>query len=234
MVADGIGHRRRQLVVQSVIAAHDPLELGELADHAADQIGLAQARRDAHLLRIGSRDELRDLLGQLPDTFDALRLRAELGVEDDMLQRRQPLFQALLAVVVPEELGIRQARAQDTLVTADDGRTAIARHVVGDHDEAVGERAVLPAGGEVALMRLHRHDQHLGRHVHELGVDGAEQRHRPFDQTGNLLEQALVGPERHLSLGAEPLRTVEHDLLAFGRIQHDVRRPELGRVVGET
>ena len=46
---------------------------------------------------------------------------------------------------------------------------------------------------EVALMRLHRDDQHFGRHVHELAIDGAEHRHRPFDQARDLVEQAVVG-----------------------------------------
>ena len=86
---------------------------------------------------------------------------------------------------------------------------------------------------EVALVRPHGDDQHLGRHVHELRVDGAEQRHRPFDQAGDLVEQAVVGLERDLRLGAELLGAVEHDLLALGRIEHHVRRLELGRVVGE-
>jgi hypothetical protein len=77
-------------------------------------------------------------------------------------------------------------------------------------------------------MRPHGDGQHFGRHVHELAIDGAQHRHRPFDQTRHLVEQALVGPERDLRLGAELLRPVQHDLLALGRIQHHVRRPELG------
>ena len=88
-------------------------------------------------------------------------------------------------------------------------------------------------GREVALVRLHRDDQHLGRHVHELRVDRAQHRHRPFDQARHLVEQAVVGLQRHLRLGAELLGARQHDLLALGRIEHHVRRPELGRVVGE-
>ena len=42
---------------------------------------------------------------------------------------------------------------------------------------------------EVALVDPHRDLHDLGRQVHVRGVDAAEQRHRPFDQPGHLVEQ---------------------------------------------
>ena len=45
MRGDGVGDRRILFLIQRVIAAHHPLQLGELADHAADEIGLGKDRR---------------------------------------------------------------------------------------------------------------------------------------------------------------------------------------------
>ena len=65
-----------------VVAAHEALELGELADHLADEVGLGEVRRALGEGRVGADDR-----GQLPgeggDAVDALALRAELLVEDD-------------------------------------------------------------------------------------------------------------------------------------------------------
>jgi hypothetical protein len=43
MVADGVGHRRVFPLGSGEVAADQALELGELADHLGDEIGLAEA-----------------------------------------------------------------------------------------------------------------------------------------------------------------------------------------------
>ena len=65
-------------------------------------------------------------------------LRAQLGVEDDALELLDPAFQRVLAVLVPEEFGVRQARAQHPLIAGDDLLAAILGDHVGDQGEAVG------------------------------------------------------------------------------------------------
>ena len=42
MLLDGIGHLARLAVVQRVIASHDALQLGKLADHSGEQIGFRE------------------------------------------------------------------------------------------------------------------------------------------------------------------------------------------------
>jgi ABC-type uncharacterized transport system permease subunit len=45
VIADRLGDRRSFALRGGVIAAHQPLKFGELADHAGDEIGLGQSRR---------------------------------------------------------------------------------------------------------------------------------------------------------------------------------------------
>ena len=145
-------------------------------------------------------------------------------MENDLLQGRKTTFQRGLAILVPEELGVRQARPQHTFVAADDGLAAVARNGVGNDDEAARKRAVLSGRDEVAQMGAHRDDQHLGRHVHEFSVDRAEQRHRPFDEPGHFVGQTVVGFEGNLGRRAQLLRAIENDLPAFGGIEDHMRR----------
>ena len=77
-----------------------------------------------------------------------------------------------LAVLVPEEPGVRQPGAQHALVAGDDRRAAVAGLDVGDQRRSGGASA--PSGvaqGEVLLVGAHGGDQHLGRQVHEGLVD---------------------------------------------------------------
>ena len=110
------------------------------------------------------------------------------------LQRRQRALQRRLAVLVPEELGVRQPGAQHALVAGDDGRAAVRRLDVGDDDEARRELARRASSQrEIFLVRAHGGGQHLGRQRHEALVDAAHQRDRPFDQARHLVEQRRVG-----------------------------------------
>ncbi len=218
MIADRIGHRSRQLLAERIVAAHHALQLGEFAHHAAHQVGLAEPRRLGDLSDVGSRHELRDLCGKCGDALDALGLGAELGVEHDVPQRRQPVFQSCFAVLIPEEFRVGKARAQHALIALDNGLAAVAGHIVGDDDEAVRERAVRLRGREIALMGPHGNDQHLGRQLQELPVDGAEQRHRPFDQARHFFEQAVIVLERHLRASTQPTRILQDDPFALSSI----------------
>ena len=72
---------------------------------------------------------------------DALVLRAELFVEGDLLELRPQRVERALAVLVPEELGVGEPRAQHAFVAGYDLACRRPRDHVGDHDEAVGELA---------------------------------------------------------------------------------------------
>ncbi len=131
------------LLLERVIAAHHALQLGELADHPeADEIGLGEDGGALGEVGVGA-DQRRDLAREPPHALHALILGAELLVEDDLLQLRHALFERHLAVLVEEELGVGKPRADHPLIAGDDGLAAVLGLEIGDHDEAVGELAVL-------------------------------------------------------------------------------------------
>ena len=193
MLRDARRRPGRPAFAQGVVAAHDALKLGELSDHAGDQIGLGEPGGQPRLIGIGAGDEGGQFSRQRLHPGNFLGDRAELCVEGDRIERRNALFQLHLAVLVPEELGVRQAGAQHALVAGDHGGAAVRGGRVGDHDEAGGELAGGVGRGEVFLVRPHGGGQHLRRHVHELLIDGAAQHDRPFDKAGDLVQQAFVG-----------------------------------------
>ncbi len=82
VVFDGVGDRFVLVLRLGVVAAHQPLQLGEFADHIGQQIGLAQKRRALGLGLVGA-DDRRKLSRERDDARDALGLAAELFVEHD-------------------------------------------------------------------------------------------------------------------------------------------------------
>ena len=169
----------------------------------------------------------------VPDAVDLLEHRTELGVEDALRQRRHAVLELRLAVEVPEELRVRQARAQHALVAGDDGGTAVVGQHVGDDDEARCQRARLGQHREIFLVRAHRGGQHLGRQVHEGGIDRAHQHDRPFDQAGDLVEQALVRFDLELVEAGDLLGVAQDHRAPLRRVEHDVGAAQLRPVVLE-
>src|SRR5207247_1882816 len=86
---------------------------------------------------------------------NALVLRAKLLVEDDVLEFRQPVFEAELQVGVVEELRVGQPRADDALVAGDDRLAAVGRFGVGGEDETSSKlgAVTLPLVGRVGAKR---------------------------------------------------------------------------------
>ena len=76
-----------------VVAAHQALQLGELADHARHQIGLGELRRAPRVrgLRV---HRARDLEAELGHALHAILLRAQLLVEGDARERSRHLVRA--------------------------------------------------------------------------------------------------------------------------------------------
>ena len=83
--------------------------------------------------------------------------------------------------------------AQHALVAGDDRRAAVRRPRCWRR-----RRTRAPASpsavarGEIALVDPHRDLHDLGRQVHVLVGDPAGQRHRPFDEAGDLVQQAGI------------------------------------------
>ncbi len=179
-------------------------------------------------------DQRRDLGRQPFDPLDALALRAELLVEHDLLEFRQPVFQLRLQVGLIEELRIAQPRADHALVAGDDGLAAVGRFEVRRQDEAL---ASLPVFGSRTtkhfwLLRMVARITSPGM-LRKLFVERAHQHHRPFDEARDLLEQRLVLDQLEALREGELLRVGEDDVLAPLRIEHDLRRFQLGDVIVE-
>ena len=130
------------------------------------------------------------VIRQLLQTKGAIRQRAETRMEDHRVKTGEPVDELRPAVLIPEELRIRETGAKDAFVPGDDFLAPIRRLHVRNHDEARREVAVPVDQGEVFLMRPHRRRQHLRWQLHEFRVDVAEQDDRPFDEAGDFLEQA--------------------------------------------
>ena len=82
VLADGVSHRGGLALRRGIVAAHDALQLGELADHAGDEIGLGQQRRALGRRPVGARHvAARARRSAPPAARTRCALRAELGVE---------------------------------------------------------------------------------------------------------------------------------------------------------
>ena len=204
VVLDGEGDVVGKTVVQRVVAPHDALQFGELADHVGEQVGLGQERRLVGFQRQRlAADALADGAGDRLHPRHAFALSAELVVVDDLGQPQHARIQRLLAVLVEEELGVGEARAHHAFVALDHGRRIVGRDV-GNDEEAVGElafrrmpctvkngRCILQQG-EIFLVRLHGQDQAFLRHLEEGLLELAEQHVGTLDQRGDLVQQRVV------------------------------------------
>jgi hypothetical protein len=103
-----------------------------------------------------ARQRERDLIGEPLDAFDALPLRAELLVKNDVLEFRQPVLQPRLEIGLVEELGVGEPRADDPLVAGDDRLATVLRLDIGDENKFVSESALVLRDGALRLLRMRR------------------------------------------------------------------------------
>ena len=102
---------------------------------------MARLRGELRLLHIGA-DGLGDLRRERLDALHALALASELGMEGDGVELLRPVLKLHLAVLVPEEAGVREPCGDDLVVAGDDGLAAVLGDHVGDEQVAVGKRPV--------------------------------------------------------------------------------------------
>ena len=210
MVFDGAHHLVRQAVVFRVVAAHGALQLRKLAHHVGQQIGLGQQRGridtrqqvvlgQRAVVRLQRRVVVRQGIEQ-PDgnglgngahALDALALGAQPVVVDHPGQAFDTRQQRFLAVLVKEELGIRQARADHALVAANHQAGILGRDVA-DHQKPVRQPALGVQQRKVLLVGLHGQDQALLRHAQKFLFKFAHQHIGPLDQRGHLVQQRRV------------------------------------------
>jgi hypothetical protein len=181
-------------VVQCVVSTHHTLQLGKLADHVGEQVGLRQPRRAFGLFHIAVQ-LLRDRARQLADPLHALELAAQLVVIDHGSEALDAVDEPGLAILIVEELRIRQPRPQHTLVAGDDV-PRIAGLEIADDQKAIEQLAALGIEqGEIFLMLLHRQDQAFLRHGEERFIETACVDRRAFDQRCHFVQQRFIVSE---------------------------------------
>ena len=77
------------------------------------------------------------------------------------------------------------------------------------------------AEGEVALVDAHGDLQDLGREVHEGVVDTAEQRHGPFDEASDFVEECVVRHDGEVARFGQCSNAVGNARAAFGGVHDD-------------
>jgi hypothetical protein len=186
-------------------------------------------RGAARLLRIGA-DLGGDRLGQRGHARDLVGHRAQLRLVGDGLQAVAHRLQALLEVLVEEEPGVGEARADHALVAlAHLGH--VLRLDVGDADEVLGQPAAGVQHREELLVDLHRLDQRFLRHGEEVALEAAQHGRRPFGQAHHLLEVVLGDAGGAAGLSGRLLRLGDDARAAFLRIDQHARALQRVHVV---
>src|SRR5215467_8421565 len=186
-------------------------------------------------LPISARQRQRDLVGQPLDALDTFPLRAELLVKDDILELRQPALEPDLEVAVVEEFGVGEPRADHALVAGDDRLAAVLRLDIGDQDELVGElRGARVAQDETFLIVADRGADDFGGHTQKRLIERAHQHDGPFNETGDLRQQARILKELVTLREGEILGIRKNHFLAPLGIEHDLGLLKLLRVVLES
>ena len=124
-------------------------------------------------------------------------------MEHDLRELARLLVERDAQILLPEEARVGQSGGKHALVARDDAQAAVGRLDVGGADERRGERAVGIAQHEIFLVGARGQLDDFGRHVEEIGVEPAEQRHRPFGQARILGDQPLVLDQRQPGLGGQ-------------------------------
>ena len=231
MIGNGVGDGGALLLVERVVAAHDALQLREFANHVADEVGLAENAGALGVLRVRTNDWC-EVLREMPDALYAVVLAAELFVESDLLQLRHPSLERDLAILIEEELRIRQPRGDDALIALGYRGPAVLGLEIGNQHEAVGEVIAL-RHREALLMRLHGGGEHFRRHAQEVLVEASHERHRPFGEPRVLGQQSSVLDEPEAMLACARACRVQDRGGAHVAVENDEGFFEFCLVVGE-
>ncbi len=162
-------------------------------------------------------------------------LRAELGVKHD-IQRPQfgeALVQRLALVRkvrqrrlvgLPEIERVGQAGAHHAAIAGGDGLAAVAGDDIRNQQEFIGQPARFRvAQHKTFLVGADRGADHLVGNVQKTLVEFAHQHDRPFDQAGDLVQQALVLDQFQPLSESEVARVVQDDVAPPRRVKHHFR-----------
>ncbi len=157
-------------------------------------------------------DRHSDLSGERTYAARLVAERSELRLAGHCIERRTARAEGLLAVLLPEKGGIREARPYHALV-ARPHRGRVAALDVADGDEGRQQPALRILHREVALVVLESGGQHLARQGQEALLEAPGEYDRPFHQRGHFLEQRLRDQRTPLHVGRRR-RDLRADVLA--------------------
>ena len=183
--------------------SHHPLELGELPDHLGDQVALGERGGPLGQGRVEA-ERPGDAARHPGDPAGTVEEGAEALLEHDPTEGLGAARERDRAVLLPEEVGVRQAGPHHPLVARAHRARVHALHVR-HRDEVRQEPAVPVDQVEVALVALHGGDEGLGRDLEEARVESARQGHGPLHQAGDLAEQGLVDHRAPAEVGGDRL-----------------------------
>ena len=117
-------------VAACVEAAHDALQVGELAHHVGHEVRLHEpCRTHEHPVEVREAEARGELLGEVLNAARLLQVVAERLLELEPAKPREAVLELRLPVVVPEEARVREARGGDPLVALRDQSLRVARLV---------------------------------------------------------------------------------------------------------
>ncbi len=232
VVGDGVGDVVAKVFGFGEIATNDALHFREFADRSGDEVGLGKPRGQFGVFDVRA-DLFGDFAGEAFDALHAVSLGAEFGVEDDVVELGQARFERDRLVVVPEEFGVRQARAQHALVAGDDGLAAVARFEVGDDQELLGQLSVRIGEREVFLVFPHRADEDFLRHFEERRIEAAGEDDGVFHEAGDLFQQFVVVVEGEAGVGGGAFGLLVDDLHPLGAVEDHAALAQLHLIIGE-
>ncbi len=212
-----------------VNAPHQALHFGKFPHHLGEQIGLAQLGGANSFCDIGPHQR-RNLASQRYNPRNALRLRADFFMKDNVLEFTHAAFELVFSVGIPEEFSIRQAGAHHALIASDNGLAAIARLNVGGEQEFIGEFIAL-IQHKAFLVSADGGADHLRRNIQKLFFKTAHQDLRPFHQPRDLMEQAVIFHQLQPLRHGQIFGVMQDNLAAALRIQHHFGFFQLGRII---
>ena len=180
----------RFAIVTRIVHPHNALGVGELEDHVGHQVTLRQQARTGCVVNV-SANLFSNPASQRLDAVSFVTQRTQLLLEQHGLQARQVIFQTFFTVGVEEELGIRQTRTNDFLVTGDN-LLRIFRFDVGNEDKVRQQFAVVRIHREVFLVTFHGVNQRFSRHREEFLFEFCGQNDRPLHQRSHFFQQAFA------------------------------------------
>ena len=143
----------------------------------------------------------------------------------DVAQLLRPHRERNSTVLVPEECGIGKPRAHHPLVALPDLRR-VAAFDVAHRDEAAGQPPVFALDRKVPLVILNRRDHHFARQLEKARLEAAGNGHRPFHESRDLIEQAVLDEGASAGRLGRRDHTGAHRFAALAEIGNHLRARE--------